>query len=535
MLRLNGLLVGQIAANLHFIAQPLIAARVAGIDLCIAAEFILQARLTGDGGVVGGEGAAAGRIAGEDRVTRNDRRNAIAAVGALFILHADTADGTQPADDAIVRLAERGDAVLLQPDAAGRRLPDDVGGRAGLAHDTGGATRAATVEGTQDVAVHVEDARDIVKVGIAVVGDAQFLRPALQVDRAVVLVPESVGRESRRSQEDGRGRGNAVDRLVHIQIIFLERADRRDRGAAKIPVGLQRIGLRLAVRIGFGVVVDLAILARCVDRPDDRLEHRVADLDQRGGAAIGVRLAIFAGQQQGQAVGGVPFQLAAHAPALRPVRPLVGGQVAGDALDVAVEAGNAGAQRVGDRTRNGAAGAIFIMLGNGDVALALKVARRARRRHADDAGRRILAEQGALRAAQHFDPLHIGEFGKALRRTHGDHAIDDDRNRRLNALAKQRGANAANTEAGVGGVGALLERERRHGLDQRVGVVDLTRCQRVRAHGGDGQRHVLQTLGALLRSDHDFARLILRHCLVLRHGRHGQHRHAHGQGGGRRN
>lgn len=115
-----------------------------------------------------------------------------------------SADRLQPADDAVIDLAKDGDAVLLQPDIAGRRLVDGVGGGAGMAECAGGEAGAATVERALHVGMHVEHARDIVKVAAAIIGNTQFLTEGTQVQLAMVLAPVRI--DGRRTDEQGNSR-----------------------------------------------------------------------------------------------------------------------------------------------------------------------------------------------------------------------------------------------------------------------------------------------------------------------------------------
>ena len=163
------------------------------------------------------------------------------------------------------------------------------------------------------------------------------------------------------------------------------------------------------------------------------------------------------------------------------------------------------------------------MLCDGHFAATFELARGARGRDADDAGRRVLAEQRALRPAQHFDTLNVSEVGKALRLAHGNDAINDGRYRRFNALTEEGGADATNTKAAVGGRCTLLEGQRRDGLHQRGAVVDLAVRKRVPRNGSDREWYVLQPLCALLRGDDDVGAGIIvvdcGHRCILRKGR----------------
>ena len=121
----------------------------------------------------------------------------------------------------------------------------------------------------------------------------------------------------------------------------------------------------------------------------------------------------------------------------------------------------------------------------------------------DQAGRGVAAEQGALRPAQHFDPLDLAKLVEADARARAIDAVDEHRDRAFEAGIVADGADAANAGRAVG-FGAGRRHEQRRG--ELVQLADVGRAgilHRSRADGGDGDRNVLEDLDAALRGDDD--------------------------------
>ena len=122
----------------------------------------------------------------------------------------------------------------------------------------------------------------------------------------------------------------------------------------------------------------------------------------------------------------------------------------------------------------------------------------------DHAGRRVLAEQGRLRAAQHFDALDVGKVADLGHRAAAIDAVDEHRDRRFQTQVVAAGAEPADREAG--GKRALVGADLERGNDARqVGdVADLGALDGGGAGHADGDRGVLKGLFALGRRNNDF-------------------------------
>jgi hypothetical protein len=179
------------------------------------------------------------------------------------------------------------------------------------------------------------------------------------------------------------------------------------------------------------------------------------------------------------------------------------------AADVGVEAGQARAHIGPERSRDAAANPIFVALRDRYVPEKLKLARRAPGRDVEHAGARVLAEQGTLRATQHFDALQIDEVDEALALPRKHHPVEDDRHARLEPGAEQRGADAADAKVAVLLVGRLGEGK---GGDLFLEVLrrfDAAVHQVLGGQRGDGDRHVLEALLAALGGDDDIPKPVL--------------------------
>jgi hypothetical protein len=115
----------------------------------------------------------------------------------------------------------------------------------------------------------------------------------------------------------------------------------------------------------------------------------------------------------------------------------------------------------------------------------------------------VLAEQHALRAAQHLDAGNVVERADrtAEDRVGKVHFVLLDRNARFQRLLEGERADAADGE-----VVLAADLQAGRGLVQLAEIVDAQRTQRVGSDGGDADRNVLQALTATLGGDDDFAR-----------------------------
>jgi hypothetical protein len=117
-----------------------------------------------------------------------------------------------------------------------------------------------------------------------------------------------------------------------------------------------------------------------------------------------------------------------------------------------------------------------------------------------DAG--VAAEERALRAAQHLDAFHVehGADDRAHARNVG--AVEEDGDAWLDRRVARR-ADAANGEAHVGRLRTLCDAEVRSDLRQAFDVDHIVPLERVARKSGNGDRNVLNVLGALLRGNDD--------------------------------
>ena len=190
---------------------------------------------------------------------------------------------------------------------------------------------------------------------------------------------------------------------------------------------------------------------------------------------------------------------------LEAVDRLVDGGVVDVAVIAVVETGDARPDSVAQRQVEYGTTAEFALGEEAGLDIAAQVAGRFFRDDIDHAGRRVLAEQRALRPAQHFELIDVDQIAERLTRTGEDDTIDHGRDRRLAGDREGRGAHAAQEQRLV---------ERRTGFQEvqrgdeilRALQADLAlRRQRIARNDRHGDRHILQSLAAFLRGDDDLA------------------------------
>ena len=131
----------------------------------------------------------------------------------------------------------------------------------------------------------------------------------------------------------------------------------------------------------------------------------------------------------------------------------------------------------------------------------------------DGAAGGVAPEQRALGPAQYLHALHVEELDGVQVRRHGDF-VQVQGHAGLAGAPDHQIADAADAEARTAEVGGGERHVRRVELQVRR-VDDLAVLERLAAHGGDGDRHVLNALGHALRRDHelfDGTGLFLRGC-----------------------
>ena len=158
---------------------------------------------------------------------------------------------------------------------------------------------------------------------------------------------------------------------------------------------------------------------------------------------------------------------------------------------------------VAERTREGALGLDEVIVAVAELEVVLGREARFARRHEDRAGRRVLAEQRALRAAQHLDALDVDEIERRRRGPRVQHAVDVVADAGLDAVVREaeRRAEAADVDARV----ARIRRIELDGRNQLLDAVDVERARfrdQLAVDDGDRNRHFLHGFFAPARAGH---------------------------------
>ena len=265
-----------------------------------------------------------------------------------------------------------------------------------------------------------------------------------------------------------------VEVVVEVGLLAADRRDRGERERLALPVDVQRdavvldridrvlvqVGLaieRLAGRIG-GARVDLAvaeqrILHERAGRAVQQVRHAAAEL---------IELALVGDQADGGVLGGVPEQLGAQVPAVAVVQLVVVRQVDEVAVALVHRAGDAEGEGVGEGAGDLTLQDTLVVVADAGFDEAAPVEVGLLRHDADHAGRGVLTEQRALRAAQHLDALHIDEVADGAGRARAVDAVDEHTDRGLDARVVGAVTEAADDEVGVGRGLQLRHAQRRH-------------------------------------------------------------------------
>ena len=353
--------------------------------------------------------------------------------------------------------------------------------------------RRAIVEaaGLHHVFVEIEAAEQEVERTVEIRRQAQFLREG--VDRLVAEFADHV-------------RAGEIDVLLVESAQFAIGSDRGQRKGADLVIGLDRAAIafdvvgRQLVQIGFVAerIVRRDIAAHRAGRSEGRPGEDVA-----GEAAILVDLGIIADRADTQRPAIVEEKLRARAVAVAIVDLLV--EV--DDIDIAVARVVIAFQRegdaVGDRAGDVAAHDDIVVIAVGQRGAAAEGELRLTRDDRDDAGAGILAEQGGLRPAQHFDARDIGEIVDLRRRTRTVDPVDEHADRRLDADIVRAVAEAADEEGGVGRALQLADAQRRRDRLQVEQVADFRAFERLARGDADRDGRFLKSLGTLGGGDDD--------------------------------
>ncbi len=222
-----------------------------------------------------------------------------------------------------------------------------------------------------------------------------------------------------------------------------------------------------------------------VDRVGGRRERRIGGigdrLDGNGGAALLVGLRAVGDDAKRGVLADVPQGLAACVPAV----PIVDLEAAAHVIDVAVALARVDVQPYRQILRQGARGAAVDFIGLEIAVGAKSVDGRCeggfRRRNADGAGRRVLAEERALRSAQNFDAVDGGEIGQRDTGTALIDAVDEEADRGFETGVVGAGADAA--DVGFRAPTSSTGRYRTARSERAASVLSRPRCR----HSGSGR------------------------------------------------
>ena len=124
-------------------------------------------------------------------------------------------------------------------------------------------------------------------------------------------------------------------------------------------------------------------------------------------------------------------------------------------------------------------------------------------KEADRTPHHVFAEQGALGAAQHLDPLQVIQVGGAAGGAPDIDLVDKGRDSRVTAGGIEAVAHAANEVLGLADI-ELGHTEIRGLLGDVTHAADQALPDQVAADGTDRDRHVLQAFRPLLRGNYHF-------------------------------
>jgi hypothetical protein len=213
---------------------------------------------------------------------------------------------------------------------------------------------------------------------------------------------------------------------------------------------------------------------------------------------------IAGAQRDLQVVDRPPQQLAADRGLVAAVDLLAVIEIFDVAVIFAAAGADAIAQGLADRTRQADRAAILVIVGGQHIGQDAELGAGIAGGDVDQAGRGALAVEGALRTAQHFDALDVGKVGEGAGLERDRHVVQLDRDAGLDADAIGEGADAAQRHRGVDRLVGLANGQGR-GDPRDVGeFLDAGAFQLPSGDDRNGQRHVLDVLGALLGGDDHF-------------------------------
>ena len=202
-------------------------------------------------------------------------------------------------------------------------------------------------------------------------------------------------------------------------------------------------------------------------------------------------------------------QLAAKQPAIAVIDPVARGDVLQEAVASHVDAVDPRRDRVGDRTGDTAVDAAKVVIADGRFAISFSGELRLGGDDVNQARRGVAAEQGALRPAQHLDPIDRPKLGQAGADAAAINTVDKHGDGAFQPGVVADRADAANSSA----AGARFGRGRRN-EQGRADLVETAKIDRagipdgVPGHRRHGKRNVAQRFGTAGGGDDDGAFVI---------------------------
>ena len=231
------------------------------------------------------------------------------------------------------------------------------------------------------------------------------------------------------------------------------------------------------------------ILTKCQEGPTDR----------------GVAVDVIARDDERGRIGRLPAQLAAQVQRLAAIDPLPVEQVADIAVPVVVSGRHDIAELLVDRAGDAEIDALLAIGRRDRIGADAQFRGRVAGDQIDQTGRGRLAVERALGAAQHLDPLDVGQIGEGARLEGQRHFVDQHGNARLDADTEGEGADAAQRDVGVLRLLGRADDQRGRDLADIGEVADTCRRQLGRGDDRDGEWDALDILGALVGGDDDVA------------------------------
>ena len=184
---------------------------------------------------------------------------------------------------------------------------------------------------------------------------------------------------------------------------------------------------------------------------------------------------------------------------------LIGVLASADVFDIAVAriiaAAQAERERVADRSGDIGLGTIAIIVADSAFDIAAAFEGRLLGDYRDDACRGVLAEQGRLRPAQHFDALDVRQVRNLRRRPRTVHTINEHADRGLDAGIVGAVAKATDHEVRVRRRLELADAERWHEGLEIIEIENLGFRDDTFINDRNGDRNVLERLLPLRRRD----------------------------------